>query len=655
MDNPTPPLILDSNRNVVCPECGTLVKCGTSGLANFEKRHRGTITCKAAKENLKRNKGKKDGSILSFLKPRPTAVPSTVSDSTPIHSHRLAPATEDDPFISPSLLGAEDHVSTSKVPKHIPTPIMSSFVKQFHTLVKCLPASIPEALETNKLAIFGSDPKAFDDPAASADELWEMGLNNVLKSALGWGLEGDMDAIIQRGKWGLDGLLDFVIYFVEERGVSEGKFEGKLGRLMEKLEKKSVVGSMCDTDKTNLTTLPVDFNNLFPTTQASPEPNYFPIGFDEEEIIDVDAFKYEDPIKQPNKSVTACRGHTVIFPNGKSPHTAYPFALHETLVLPWDYIVKNGTMTLFARSCTGLSEGEMEKCQPCRRLTKNTSLETIFTRIADGIHENAGFAYHGFSGLQELLRRKNRQIEFYRLRGLNQARKLLAKATSLDDQKRLLMAIASGKVNRIDRLLSIGIKQKMGARGLRMLYNKAAEGYYNPKSFTEEEDMKAILMWRLGGNRLAEINHHANNSPSTTYLRTRSTVPPIIPSHNKPTVEQVQTNVKATFNGLFEVINSQNPGSKFVHAVLMFDELATEKRVRWDPKTNYFLGICREHADKTSTEFINEEDMEELFQNLDNGKVHYAGEVRKFQFASTELISIYGLGNGWRPWCSLQR
>ena len=63
-------------------------------------------------------------------------------------------------------------------------------------------------------------------PAASADEFWEIGLNSVLKSALGWGLEGYMDAIIQHSKWGLDGLLNFVKYFVEE---SEGRFEGKIG------------------------------------------------------------------------------------------------------------------------------------------------------------------------------------------------------------------------------------------------------------------------------------------------------------------------------------------------------------------------------------------------------------------------------------------
>ena len=65
-------------------------------------------------------------------------------------------------------------------------------------------------------------------------------------------------------------------------------------------------------------------------------------------------------------------------------------------------------------------------------------------------------------------------------------------------------------------------------------------------------------------------------------------------------------------------------GGKVLHTVMMFDELATKKRLRWDPKTNYFLGVCREHANKTSMEFVNEGDMEELFRWIDEGKVHYA-------------------------------
>jgi len=160
----------------------------------------------------------------------------------------------------------------------------------------------------------------------------------------------------------------------------------------------------------------------------------------------------------------------------------------------------NGVMKLFARSCSGLSQGGDDTCQPCQQLVKNKTLAGIFMWIEDRDRENTGFTYIGFSELQEMLRQKNRLVEFYRLCGLNQERKLLAKATTLSDQKQLLMVIASGKVSRVDCLLSIGLHQKKGAHGLLALYMAATEDHYNPKSYTEEEDMKAVLMWRLGGN-----------------------------------------------------------------------------------------------------------------------------------------------------------
>ena len=106
-----------------------------------------------------------------------------------------------------------------------------------------------------------------------------------------------------------------------------------------------------------------------------------------------------------------------------------------------------------------------------------------------------------------MLHHKNQLIKFYQLHGLNQAKKLLVKAAVLSDQKRLLMAIASGRVSQVDCLINIGLCQKKGAHGLLASYMVAAEGYYNPKSFTEEEDMKALLLWKLGGNQVAEINH----------------------------------------------------------------------------------------------------------------------------------------------------
>ena len=107
-----------------------------------------------------------------------------------------------------------------------------------------------------------------------------------------------------------------------------------------------------------------------------------------------------------------------------------------------------------------------------------------------------------------MLHHRNQLIEFYRLCGLNQAKKLLIKAAAISDQKHLLMAIASGRVSQVDCLINIGLRQKKEVCGLLAWQAlAAAEGYYNSKSFTEEEDMKALLLWKLGGNRVAEINH----------------------------------------------------------------------------------------------------------------------------------------------------
>jgi hypothetical protein len=231
---------------------------------------------------------------------------------------------------------------------------------------------------------------------------------------------------------------------------------------------------------------------------------------------------------------------------------------------------------LFARTCTGFAANEHQPCQPCQLLQGNKTLEGILTRIEEGTHGNAGYAYYGFSALQEVLRRKTQQLQMSELRGLNQAKKLLTRATVLSDQKQLLMAIASGKVTRVDRLLRIGLHQKKGAQALLASYVAAAEGHYHPKSFTEEEDMKALLLWKLGGNRVTQINHRASGAPSILYLRTRSTVPPIVPSHKLPTVREIEINVDATLHSVLDVIHGQIE-LKVIHTVIMFDEIATEK------------------------------------------------------------------------------
>ncbi|KAF8170592.1 hypothetical protein BJ912DRAFT_1025317 [Pholiota molesta] len=563
---------IDEKGFGVCPDCGSEVNTGTVGVQNIEKRHRGSAACKKAQQKQDKaasDAKKKKTTIFSFWsRVKTTApVPSTIQHSAPVYSNQLHPS---------NTLGSIETVPVQDKIMHTPqVPIVTGFLETFRGLIDDLPESIPEASQYDKLAVFGGDPRDSDNPSLDADELWEEVLNQLLKSALGWGTEEGIEGLIRRGRNGLEGLYNFAKYFIVKRGVSKGLFEGKLSHLMAAMR------------------------NLTPSTR----PKSVVV-----ETIDLEAFEFEDTLQKTRlpDTHTVCSGYTLVFPNGQSPYTAYTFALHDTLTIPWvPHITPTRTMTLFSRSCCQHVEDHGPKtCNTCQQLAHNSTLEGIRTRMEKGVHQNSTFAYHGIGGLQEMLRRKNQQIEFYNLHSLNQARKLLGKVAALSDQKRLLMAISSGEVQHIDRVISIGLRQKKGARGILASVMAAAQGHYHPKSFTEEEDMKALLIWRLSGNRVAEINHRTSGAPSVAYLRTRSIVPPIIPSPSKPTVQEVNSNVKATLQSIMDEIHSIRTG-----------------------KTNYFLGICREHAHKTSMEFINEGDMAELFQCIDDGDVHYAGEA----------------------------
>lgn len=155
--------VLDAKGYTLCPDCDSHVKCGTIGLANLEKCHCGTKVCKAAQEKLdKKVKTRKDRTILSFLKPKAATVPLTVGSQAPVHSYKSA-VTDTIPAVSATLQAARSETVFSKS-LAVTGPIFS-FIKTLRNLVNDLPESTPEASEFDRLALFGGNPKEFDDPA----------------------------------------------------------------------------------------------------------------------------------------------------------------------------------------------------------------------------------------------------------------------------------------------------------------------------------------------------------------------------------------------------------------------------------------------------------------------------------------------------------
>jgi hypothetical protein len=268
-------------------------------------------------------------------------------------------------------------------------------------------------------------------------------------------------------------------------------------------------------------------------------------------------------------------------------------------------------------------------CEACSELAKPPGgkiLKGIISRIHDGIREGTNLAFFGLNGLRETIRRKDSQIETLRLGKLTAARALESKARTIDDWKRLYMSLASGKVQNCERLLAVAVNHKRGVKGALKMYVDAALRHYRPRRIDETSALIGIVLWRIGGARVANFAHRALNLPGLSTLRRYSTMQPIIASYRFPRASDIEQNLHAILSsGLLDVLKGLPDDC--VQLVLMIDEIATEKRLRWDPRTNQILGLCREHGECVSVSFNSVEDVEELMKALEEGRVHYASEV----------------------------
>jgi hypothetical protein len=200
-----------------------------------------------------------------------------------------------------------------------------------------------------------------------------------------------------------------------------------------------------------------------------------------------------------------CRGIHVSIPTNMTPYTAYPFGMHENHVLPWNIHIIDDKLYLQSTECQR-SISAQETCLACGQLCTHNVLEGILDRIRIGIHENTPHNYQPIAGLREIIRRKVERMDLMRVDKMNTARKLGVRLGALGDQKRLIMAVAYGGVQRVDALLRAGLKNKTGVKGMMKLVDKAMQGLYKPKNFTEEEMLRSLVFLKLGGARVAEVD-----------------------------------------------------------------------------------------------------------------------------------------------------
>ncbi|KAJ7512180.1 hypothetical protein B0H11DRAFT_1843949 [Mycena galericulata] len=332
-----------------------------------------------------------------------------------------------------------------------------------------------------------------------------------------------------------------------------------------------------------------------------------------------------------------CPGIELSFPPGQNAHLSYPFGVHSKYRLPWGYRSEGDRFYLRSNSCKKSTNSPSSgACKKCAALLKDDFLVGIIDRISSGVKPDSTHIWFPIGGLIEKIRRDSDQINTLRLTKLSDARKLVAKIAELDLHKQLMMAIASGDVQRVVPLLQAGLKNGESVRALlERFYRACVDVYregptYSPKGFTPNDYMVGICVLRLGGARLADILHRALGLPGLTTLRKHAVIRPLRASPGVPTVQEIIENIDAYTDG--EDVPVGPP--QIIHRVVMLDEIAVERRARWDDKTNMILGACREHCANVPLEFGTMDDATQFFEAMDRGEVHLATEATVVAFGA---------------------
>ena len=127
--------------------------------------------------------------------------------------------------------------TTSWLPtQHILDKKAVKLLQDLEAAVEQIPTDVPSATSDHRLNVFAVEPHSC--VAEPGEDDWFI-LNQMMKSSFGWG-EKEMAAavpeLLNRGRYGLDGFIRFMAFFVQERGLQGALFETKVEAILKGIE-----------------------------------------------------------------------------------------------------------------------------------------------------------------------------------------------------------------------------------------------------------------------------------------------------------------------------------------------------------------------------------------------------------------------------------
>jgi hypothetical protein len=175
------------------------------------------------------------------------------------------------------------------------------------------------------------------------------------------------------------------------------------------------------------------------------------------------------------------------------------------------------------------------------------------------------------------------------------------------------------------------LKQEWGSKKFLEKIRAASRGEYTPRNYNQYEIDLSILLHELGGgSAVYAMNHSIFALPSLFVLQ------PYRRQHRpKPCLDHIDVltisdNITTMFGAHKEKGGESREATiKTCGHTLMFDELATERKVDYMPSTDQMAGFCLEHVNALQTLTIGKDTqtVEEAVTAVKEGRVHIAHET----------------------------
>jgi hypothetical protein len=212
----------------------------------------------------------------------------------------------------------------------------------------------------------------------------------------------------------------------------------------------------------------------------------------------------------------------------------------------------------------------------------------------------------------------------------------MVRATHLAEHSRFVLAVSRGDVPRLSSIVADCIKHGDSIFTATEKIYRASTGAFRNHSYTEIAHQQLYLFLQLGGPAAAELAHRCLGLPSINATKRHIATVPLVASPKALTMHEMLRNLDVGFPTPFTPPADGTLGPGFQ---IMVDEIKVEGRMRWDPRSNMILGLCREHSANYELEFLGLPQAESIHAGLASGKVHLASEVCFLSF-TVHFLSI---------------